>query len=140
MFLLYTEAPQGLRRHTVPGCGVLAPRCGQRRFKHLVHGVHGDEVQSGPDRLVDLLQILDIVPGMMTVCTPLRRAAMVFSFRPPMASTRPRRVTSPVMATLPRTGRPDSADSMAVVMAMPADGPSLGTAPSGKWTWMSLVL
>ena len=26
-----------------------------------------------------------------------------------MGSTRPRRVTSPVMATLPRTGRPDSA-------------------------------
>ena len=29
---------------------------------------------------------------------------------------------------------PDDADTIAVVMAIPADGPSLGTAPSGKWT------
>ena len=71
---------------------------------------------------------------------PLRRAAMVFSFSPPMGSTRPRSVTSPVMATSPRTFRPVRAESMAVVMAMPAEGPSLGTAPSGKWTWMSRVL
>ena len=78
--------------------------------------------------------------GMMTVRIPLRLAAMVFSFSPPMGSTRPRSVTSPVMATSLRTGRPVRADSMAVAMAMPADGPSLGTAPSGKWTWMSLVL
>ena len=41
-------------------------------------------------------------------------------------------VTSPVMATVPRTLRPVSAESTAVVMAMPADGPSFGTAPSGK--------
>ena len=65
---------------------------------------------------------------------------MVFSFSPPMGSTRPRKVTSPVMATSRRTGAPVRADTMAVVMAMPAEGPSLGTAPSGKWTWMSLVL
>ena len=26
------------------------------------------------------------------------------------------------------------------IMVTPAEGPSLGTAPSGKWTWMSLVL
>ena len=65
---------------------------------------------------------------------------MVFSFRPPMGSTRPRRVTSPVMATSRRTKRPVSAESMAVVMAMPALGPSLGVAASGKWMWMSLVL
>ena len=29
---------------------------------------------------------------------------------------------------------------MAVVMAIPAEGPSLGTAPSGKWTWMSFFV
>ena len=65
---------------------------------------------------------------------------MVFSFRPPMGSTRPRKVTSPVIATPALIFRPVRADSMAVVTAMPALGPSLGTAPSGKWTWMSLVL
>ena len=57
-----------------------------------------------------------------------------------MANTRPRKVTSPVMATSRRTGMPVRADTMAVAMATPADGPSLGTAPSGKWTWMSLLL
>ena len=32
------------------------------------------------------------------------------------------------------------ADTIAVHTVTPADGPSLGTAPSGKWTWISLVL
>ena len=65
---------------------------------------------------------------------------MVFSFSPPMGSTRPRSVTSPVMASFARIFRPVRAEQRAVVMAMPAEGPSLGTAPSGKWMWMSLVL
>ena len=64
----------------------------------------------------------------------IKRAAMVFSFRPPMCSTLPRKVTSPVIAISRLTGAPVRADTMAVVMAMPAEGPSLGTAPSGKWT------
>ena len=54
-----------------------------------------------------------------------------------MASTSPRSVISPVMATSARTGMPVSTDTSAVVMAMPALGPSLGVAPSGTWTWMS---
>ena len=69
----------------------------------------------------------------MTVRMPARSAPMVFSRSPPMGMTRPRSVTSPVMATSWRTGRSVSAESSAVVMAMPALGPSLGTAPSGKW-------
>ena len=59
---------------------------------------------------------------------------MVFSFSPPMASTLPRMEISPVMATSRRTGRFVSAETMAVQIVMPADGPSFGTAPSGKWT------
>ena len=39
------------------------------------------------------------------------------------------------MPTSRRTGRPVSSDTSAVVMVMPADGPSLGTAPAGKCTW-----
>ena len=54
-----------------------------------------------------------------------------------MGSTRPRSVTSPVMAMSLRTGAPVSTETMLVTMAMPADGPSLGVAPSGTWTWMS---
>ncbi|MOA10090.1 hypothetical protein D3C78_1299630 [compost metagenome] len=30
-------------------------------------------------------------------------------------------------------------ETMAVAMATPADGPSFGVAPSGTWTWMSLL-
>ncbi len=35
---------------------------------------------------------------------------------------------------------PVSVEIIAVAtIPIPADGPSLGTAPSGKWTWMSLL-
>ena len=57
-----------------------------------------------------------------------------------MGSTRPRIEISPVMAMSRRTGVFVSAETSAVQTVTPADGPSLGTAPSGKWTWMSLVL
>lgn len=57
------EAPQGPPATHGAGVRRARPEVRPDRFKHLVHGVHGDEVQSGPDCLVDLLQILDIVPG-----------------------------------------------------------------------------
>ena len=76
--------------------------------------------------------------GISTVFTPERRAASSFSFRPPMAVTRPRRVISPVMAMSLRIGMPVRTETMATVMATPAEGPSLGVAPSGTWTWMSV--
>ena len=53
------------------------------------------------------------------------------SLTPPTGSTRPRKVISPVIATSSRTIRPVAADASAVAMVMPADGPSLGTAPPG---------
>ena len=68
---------------------------------------------------------------------PPRNAASSFSFKPPIGSTRPRSVISPVMATSRRTGMPVSTETIAVTMATPADGPSFGVAPSGTWTWMS---
>ena len=68
---------------------------------------------------------------------PPRCAANSFSFRPPMGNTSPRKVISPVMATSERIGIPVNTETKAVVMAMPADGPSLGVAPSGKWIWIS---
>mmetsp|Transcript_11672 Transcript_11672/g.48947 ORF Transcript_11672/g.48947 Transcript_11672/m.48947 type:complete len:394 (-) Transcript_11672:1931-3112(-) len=71
--------------------------------------------------------------GIKTVRTPFWCAAMSFSFRPPTGSTRPRRDTSPVIATSPRTGRPLNKLTSAVHMATPALGPSLGMAPCGKW-------
>ncbi len=78
--------------------------------------------------------------GISTVLMPPRRAARSFSFRPPIGRTRPRRLISPVMATSRSTGLPVSSETIAVVMATPADGPSFGVAPSGTCTWISVVL
>ena len=69
---------------------------------------------------------------------PARCAASTFIFTPPMGSTRPRSVTSPVMPTSPRTGLPVKRLAMAMVMATPAEGPSLGVAPAGTWTCTSV--
>jgi hypothetical protein len=57
-----------------------------------------------------------------------------------MGSTSPRKVISPVMATVERTGMRVSAETRAVHMPMPALGPSLGVAPSGTWMCTSSLL
>src|SRR5688572_19304731 len=69
--------------------------------------------------------------GRITSLTPRRCAARTFSLMPPTGSTRPVRVISPVMATRGRTGRPVRSDASAVTRVIPAEGPSLGIAPSG---------
>ena len=69
--------------------------------------------------------------GMKIVFKPARCAASSFCFTPPIGSTRPLRVTSPVMPTSARTGRPDASEASAVTIVTPADGPSFGTAPAG---------
>ena len=73
--------------------------------------------------------------GMMTSVRPAACAASTFCFNPPIGSTRPCNVTSPVMPTPAFTGRPVTSDANAVVIVMPADGPSLGTAPDGTCRW-----
>ena len=79
--------------------------------------------------------------GMMTVLTPWRSAAIVFSFRPPIGRTRPRMRDLTRHGDIARApGVSVSAETIAVQIVMPADGPSFGTAPSGKWTWISFVL
>ena len=64
-------------------------------------------------------------------------ADKLITFDNPLGNTFPRNVISPVMARLLRTFRCVKADVSAVRMVMPADGPSLGVAPSGTWMWMS---
>src|SRR5712692_11015181 len=76
--------------------------------------------------------------GTSTVFTPARTAAVSFSFRPPIGSTRPRSVSSPVIANSGRAGRRHNSDASAVAMVIPADGPSLGTAPAGTCRCTSL--
>ena len=67
------------------------------------------------------------------------RAARTFSLTPPIGSTSPRSVISPVIATSRRALRCVKAEIIAVAIVMPADGPSFGIAPSGTWTWTSCV-
>src|SRR6266550_2454186 len=62
-----------------------------------------------------------------------RLAPSTFSLTPPIGSTTPERVISPVMARRSFTGRPLSRLTSAVTMAAPAEGPSFGTAPDGTW-------
>ena len=71
--------------------------------------------------------------GRMTIFAPARCAARILLFSPPIGSTRPRSVISPVIATSLRTGMPVNALTMAVAIVTPADGPSLGIAPAGTW-------
>src|SRR6266571_3017750 len=69
--------------------------------------------------------------GTSTVFTPARAAAVSFSLSPPIGSTRPRSVSSPVIATSWRAGRWHRSDASAAAIVIPADGPSFGTAPAG---------
>src|SRR5213080_3309826 len=70
--------------------------------------------------------------GTSTVLTPARAAAVSFSLSPPIGRMRPRSVSSPVIATSWRAGRRHKSDASAVAIAIPADGPSFGTAPAGR--------
>ena len=55
------------------------------------------------------------------------------------AKTNPLKVTSPVIATFLSTGISVIAETIDVTMAIPADGPSLGVAPSGTCIWKSFL-
>ena len=77
--------------------------------------------------------------GAITRVMPARCAASAFSLSPPIGSTWPVSVISPVIAVSSRTGRPVTSDTSAVAIVMPALGPSFGTAPAGTWTWTSCV-
>ena len=79
---------------------------------------------------------LGLMGGLMadseeTAANNARSAASAFSFNPPIGSTLPRKVISPVMAISCRTFLPDNAEYNDVAMVTPADGPSFGIAPAG---------
>ena len=60
---------------------------------------------------------------------------VTFSLMPPTGSTFPLRLSSPVIASWGRTGRPVARESKAVTIVTPALGPSFGVAPSGTCRW-----
>ena len=61
-----------------------------------------------------------------------RLAAISFSFKPPISVTCPRNVISPVIATSFRTDILVKLLIIAIIKGSPAEGPSLGVAPSGR--------
>ncbi len=68
---------------------------------------------------------------------PALWAAISFSLSPPTGRTLPRSVISPVMAVSFFMGIFVRAEVSATAMVIPAEGPSLGMAPSGTWTCTS---
>lgn len=62
--------------------------------------------------------------------------AITFSLMPPTGKTLPVNDTSPVIATLCRTGLSMASEVNAVTIVMPALGPSFFVAPSGTWIWI----
>ena len=69
--------------------------------------------------------------GIRTCLIPALCAASNFSFNPPIGKTCPVNVTSPVIATSLFTGLFVIAETIEVTIPIPAEGPSLGVAPSG---------
>ena len=69
--------------------------------------------------------------GINTSLIPALCAASNFSFNPPIDNICPVKVTSPVMAISFLTEIPVIEDTIDVTIAIPADGPSFGVAPSG---------
>ena len=75
--------------------------------------------------------------GTISRLMPALWAASAFSFRPPIGSTLPVSVISPVIAVSERTGRPVAREASAVAIVIPALGPSFGIAPAGTCTCRS---
>jgi len=56
---------------------------------------------------------------------------------PPILRTFPVKEISPVIPTKKSVYKFKAKEIKEVVMAIPAEGPSLGLAPAGKWMWIS---
>ena len=105
----------------------------QRRLEHLRH--LGDEVEGEcvADVFGQVFQVLVIFLGQDDIGDTRAVCTEHLFLIPPTGSTWPRRVISPVIATLRRTGCAVKAEMSAVASVMPAEGPSLGICPSGTW-------
>ena len=74
--------------------------------------------------------------GKITIFAPALLAATVFSLKPPIRSTFPVTVNSPVIAIVGSNGRSSASDNRLVAIVIPALGPSFCTAPSGQCKWI----
>ena len=85
----------------------------------------------------ELVEVGLVLARRITSVSPARCAASTLSRTPPIWSTWPVSVISPVIATSLDTGSPRTSETSAVAIVIPADGPSFGTAPAGTWMWTS---
>ena len=109
----------------------------QRMPQNLFHPADIDNLQAFRDLCIHFHYIRLVLRRHKHCADAGFFAASSFSFSPPIGSTLPRSVISPVIARSARTGLFVIAESMAVAIVIPADGPSFGTAPSGMWIWIS---
>ena len=100
-------------------------------LQDFVHGLHAVYREFISNIFRNIRQVLLVVfrdddcPYSGSMCRD------IFSFNPPIGSTLPRSVISPVMATSLLTGIFVSTLISDVAMVIPAEGPSFGMAPSG---------
>src|SRR5439155_17550446 len=112
----------------------LRQRLLQSQRQHVVHSFNEVQLHGIAQVLGNFSDIFFIVLGRIASKSPARCAASSFSFNPPIASTLPRSVISPVMPKSRRTRTRLGALAMADSFVMPAEGPPFGIAPSGTWT------
>lgn len=110
---------------------------GQRNFEHLVHDAGVAPAGSLPGKLLPMSA--SFAAGRTPVAIPNRHAASTFSGVPATGSTCPPSVSSPVIATSHRTGRPVNAETMAAATVTPAEAPSFDRTASGRCTYRSVA-
>src|SRR5881628_3416514 len=113
--------------HQMAGLELRAP---QRQAQHLTQLPDEVDPERFPHVLGEILEVGLVLHGEHDGGDAARTAPSTFSLTPPIGSTRPRNVISPVMARSWRAGRRDSAETSAVAIVTPAEGPSLGMAPA----------
>src|SRR5271156_5474482 len=111
----------------------------QGNLQNFIHGFDKMYREACEDLLRDIRQVLLIVLRKYHDTQAHSVGGQQFFFHAPVGRNLPRRVISPVMGTSRRTGFLVSALTSEVQMVMPAEGPSLGIAPSGTCTWISML-
>ena len=130
-------------RSSRPCCGESGPRIVglQGQFQdlvHVLHVVHGHALAHRPGQS-EIRHVLGVVLGQDHGgdVTPVGGQDLLLEpadGKDPAAQGD----LSGHRHVLPHRDAHQSAEDRAVAMVMPADGPSLGMAPSGTWMWMSI--
>ena len=107
---------------------------GQRVMQHFIHVLDQFDIDFLKDLTWDVLQVLGVVPGNQDRFDQAPMGRQDLFLQSPDGKDSAAQGDFPVMAISLRAGMRVKADTMDVAMVMPADGPSLGIAPSGTCT------